>query len=71
MLVLRHVLHALQVSDALAAAEPFREQLQRRGVFVVPLPVYGDDTGAVHALSCLAQYGVLHLCTCRCIGVMK
>jgi hypothetical protein len=37
----------VQVSEAVAAAEPFREQLQRRGVFVVPLPVYGDDTGAV------------------------
>ncbi|KAF6248578.1 hypothetical protein COO60DRAFT_1648754 [Scenedesmus sp. NREL 46B-D3] len=35
-----------QVTDALAAAEPYKEQLQRRGVFVVPLPVYGDDAGA-------------------------
>eukprot|EP00878_Enallax_costatus_P011512 GHUV01012018.1.p1 GENE.GHUV01012018.1~~GHUV01012018.1.p1 ORF type:complete len:283 (+),score=66.18 GHUV01012018.1:218-1066(+) len=26
-----------QVSDAVAAAEPYREQLQRRGVFVVPV----------------------------------
>eukprot|EP00775_Hariotina_reticulata_P003194 gene3194-3472_t len=30
----------LQVADALAAAEPYREQLQRRGVLVVPLPVF-------------------------------
>jgi hypothetical protein len=36
-----------QVSEAVAAAEPFREQLQRRGVFVVPLPVYGEDTGVL------------------------
>ncbi|WIA12497.1 hypothetical protein OEZ85_012530 [Tetradesmus obliquus] len=32
-----------QVSEALAAAEPYREQLERRGVLVVPLPVYGGD----------------------------
>eukprot|EP00879_Flechtneria_rotunda_P002914 GHRR01003131.1.p1 GENE.GHRR01003131.1~~GHRR01003131.1.p1 ORF type:complete len:309 (+),score=86.80 GHRR01003131.1:246-1172(+) len=32
-----------QVSDAIAAAEPYKEQLQRRGVFVVPLPVYGGE----------------------------
>jgi hypothetical protein len=44
-LLLLLLLHRLQVSDALAAAELYREQLQRRGVFVVPLPVYGDDTG--------------------------
>ncbi|KAF8071380.1 LPA1 [Scenedesmus sp. PABB004] len=35
-----------QVADALAAAEPHREALQRRGVFVVPLPVFGDQAGA-------------------------
>eukprot|EP00882_Tetradesmus_deserticola_P021579 GHRQ01023360.1.p1 GENE.GHRQ01023360.1~~GHRQ01023360.1.p1 ORF type:complete len:202 (+),score=42.16 GHRQ01023360.1:71-676(+) len=40
------LLRCLQVSDALAAAEPYKEQLQRRGVFVVPLPVYGGDAGA-------------------------
>jgi hypothetical protein len=30
----------LQVADALAAAQPYREQLQRRGVLVVALPVF-------------------------------
>ncbi|KAG1667529.1 hypothetical protein FOA52_013719 [Chlamydomonas sp. UWO 241] len=34
-----------QVRDALAAAEPYREELIVRGVFVVPVTIYeGDDT---------------------------
>lgn len=35
-----------QVQEAMDKAAPFREELMRRGVFVVPLPVY-DSTGAV------------------------
>ncbi|KAL6746408.1 hypothetical protein V8C86DRAFT_2944000 [Haematococcus lacustris] len=31
---------AAQVGDALAAAEPFKAELVRRGVLVVPLPIY-------------------------------
>ncbi|GFH31519.1 uncharacterized protein HaLaN_30580, partial [Haematococcus lacustris] len=31
---------AAQVGDALAAAEPFKTELVRRGVLVVPLPIY-------------------------------
>ena len=32
-----------QVAAAVAAAEPLREQLQERGVLVVPLPIFPGD----------------------------
>jgi hypothetical protein len=35
-----------QVADALAAAEPYKEQLIKRGVLVVPLPIYGPKGGS-------------------------
>lgn len=34
-----------QVAAALAAAEPFRQQLQERGVFVVGLPIFPGGEG--------------------------
>ena len=34
---------------ALEAAAPLREELQRRGVFVVPLPIYPDEPGEQQA----------------------
>lgn len=34
-----------QVSKALEAAEPFKEELLRRGVFLVPIPVVGLGSG--------------------------
>lgn len=46
----------LQVSEALAAAEPYREQLERRGVLVVPLPVYGGDAGGWGPGWCVLRY---------------
>lgn len=35
-----------QVAAAVAAAEPLREQLQERGVLVVPLPIFPGDPNA-------------------------
>lgn len=32
-----------QVVDALEAAEPYKEQLIKRGVLVVPLPIYSSS----------------------------
>jgi hypothetical protein len=34
----------LQVAAAVAAAEPYKEQLVRRGVLVVPLPIFGSSS---------------------------
>ena len=31
-----------QVAAAVAAAEPYKEELKRRGIMVVPVPVYGE-----------------------------
>jgi hypothetical protein len=36
-----------QVEAAVAAAEPFRRELQRRGVVVVAAPIYEDESGGV------------------------
>ena len=38
--------HGVQVQAALDAAAPFREELMRRGVFVVPLPIFGEGWGS-------------------------
>lgn len=35
----------LQVADALQAAEPYKEKLVERGVFVIPLPVFEQGGG--------------------------
>lgn len=35
-----------QVAEALAAAEPYREQLMRRGVLVVPLPIFSSSNSS-------------------------
>ncbi|GLC37803.1 hypothetical protein PLESTB_001478300 [Pleodorina starrii] len=40
-----------QVAAALAAAEPFREELVKRGVLVVPLPIFEEDAAAAAAAS--------------------
>jgi hypothetical protein len=40
-----------QVREALAAAEPLREQLLQRGVLVVPLPVFGEPGQLAEPLS--------------------
>jgi hypothetical protein len=47
-----------QVAAAVAAAEPYKEELKRRGIMVVPVPVYGEgaagnyggEGGAISAL---------------------
>ena len=35
-----------QVNNAIKAAEPYKEQLQERGVVVVPLPIFEDNDSA-------------------------
>ena len=35
-----------QVNNAIKAAEPYKEQLQERGVVVVPLPIFEDSDSA-------------------------
>lgn len=42
---------AQQVADALQAAEPYKERLIERGVFVIPLPIF--ETGGADALSAI------------------
>ena len=44
-----------QVAAAMADAEPLREQLQERGVLVVPLPIFA---GAPEGNGAAASYGV-------------
>jgi hypothetical protein len=39
------------VCDALAAAEPYKEQLMRRGVLVVPLPIFNDSSSSISGSS--------------------
>lgn len=44
-----------QVQDALEAAEDFREQLQQRGVLVVPLPIFADTNAEKDARNQLTE----------------
>jgi hypothetical protein len=36
----------MQVAQALAAAEPYKEQLVKRGVLVVPLPIFSSSSSS-------------------------
>jgi hypothetical protein len=36
----------MQVTQALAAAEPYKEQLLKRGVLVVPLPIFSSSSSS-------------------------
>lgn len=44
--VLITLLHWMQVTQALAAAEPYKEQLVKRGVLVVPLPIFRSSSSS-------------------------
>jgi hypothetical protein len=40
-----------QVDSAIAAAEPFRQDLIERGILVVPLPLFDDAQSGIPTLS--------------------
>ena len=62
----------LQVKSALEAAAPMREELQRRGVFVVPLPIYASpnntEDAAVEIPAPGPEVGVALVARCGGVG---
>jgi hypothetical protein len=46
-----------QVAAAVQAAEPLREQLQERGVLVVPLPIFPGDQASSNGAAAAESSG--------------
>jgi hypothetical protein len=52
-----NALHSFQVAAALREAEPLRSELQKRGVLVVPLPIFDDTEAEAAAVAEVAVAG--------------